>query len=87
MSMASKSWTRIESGAPHSDTSSLPRFFIFLIQKDECCYLKGQGHVTVKKAVTSIIYVVASMWPLCSAQILVHNKSTIKLSSFQNKFV
>ena len=31
----------------------------------------GQGHITVNKPVISVIYIVAHMWPLCSAQILV----------------
>ena len=33
--------------------------------------LKWQRHVTVKKPVISIIYIVSHTWPLCSAQILV----------------
>ena len=32
--------------------------------------LQGQGHITVNKAVISIIYIVVHTWPLCSAQIL-----------------
>ena len=34
--------------------------------------LKGQRHVTVKKPVISMIYIVSHTWPLCSAQILVY---------------
>ena len=33
--------------------------------------LKGQGHVTVNKFVICLMYIVAHMWPLCSAQIFV----------------
>ena len=33
--------------------------------------LKGQGHVTVNKPVISMIYIITSTWPLCSAQIVV----------------
>ena len=38
---------------------------------DETGPLKGQGHVTVKKSVISIIYIVPHTWPLCAAHILV----------------
>ena len=36
--------------------------------------VKAQGHVTVNKLVISMIYIVAHMWPLCSAQILVDRR-------------
>ena len=46
-------------------------FAILLIGPYEIIPLKGQGHVTVKKPVISIIYIVAHTWSFCSAQIFV----------------
>ena len=43
----------------------------WLSQTQNCSLLKGQGHVTVNKPVTSRIYIIAHTWPLCSVQILV----------------